>query len=53
MTTSNALLQCFNNGTQVTLGAHYELLDQNLMVETLTVGGSVFAVTIFHKVSSK
>jgi hypothetical protein len=52
LTTNNFVLQCFNNGQTVTLRARYELLDTNLIRETLTTpDGSQLPQIHFHRVS--
>jgi hypothetical protein len=52
MTTNNLVLQCFNNDQTVTLRARFELLDANLIRETLTrPDGSQLPQIHFHRVS--
>jgi hypothetical protein len=54
MTTNDFTITCFNNGSTVTLLARYELLDANLMRETLkTTSGTLVTVALFHRVSER
>jgi len=52
LSTGNFLLECFNNGAQVVLKARYQLLDDALMLETLTTQADAPVTEIlFHRIS--
>ena len=49
------VIDCLNTGSSVTLDARYDLLDKNIVSETLTRqdGGELVDRIIFHRVSER
>jgi hypothetical protein len=53
LTTDNNLLKCFNNSEEILLKARYELVDDEVMIETLTTQDDEPVTTIiFHRLSA-
>ncbi|PRQ00527.1 hypothetical protein ENSA7_60210 [Enhygromyxa salina] len=52
LATDNFLIKCFNTGTEILLKARYELLETNVMIETLTTQEGYFVMSsTFYRVS--
>lgn len=53
MASDHLLIHCFNTSAEVTIKANYRLLDDDTMLETLTLqNGTPFATLVFHRVSA-